>query len=124
MHKFKIDIYTCEHIDTYIMYVLVFIMNLNLYIFVEKAKALCNLGTTYTHLCKFKEAEEYLDQAYEIAKNQFDMRSHTWAIRTTEILEKLGIMKRRKGEITESLNLLTECVELKNKHYFPIKHPG
>ena len=99
-------------------------VNMNTYKLIEKAKALCNLGTTYTHLCKFKKAEEYLDQAYEIAINQFDVTNHTWAIRTTEILEKLGNMKRRKGEIIESLNLLTNCVELKNKHYFSINHPG
>ena len=94
------------------------------YKFVEKAKALCNLGTTYTHMGNFKEAEEHLDQAYEIAMDQFDIRNHTWAIRTTEILEKLGIMKRRKGETTESLNLLMQCVELKNKHYHSSNHPG
>jgi len=82
------------------------------------------LGTTYTHLCKFAEAEEYLEQALEIAENQFDSTSHNWTIRTTEILEKLGTMKRRKGDVNESLNLLTQCVELKNKHYFSINHPG
>ena len=92
--------------------------------FIEKAKALCNLGATYSHLCKFEEAEEHLNQAYEIAKDQFDVRSHTWAIRTTEILQKLGTMKRRKGELNDSLNFLTKCVELKNKHYYPRKHPG
>ena len=93
-------------------------------LFVEKAKALCNLGTTYTHLCKFDKAEEHLEQALEIAENQFDVIGHTWAIRTTEILEKLGTMKRRKGEVNESLNLLMQCVKLKNKHYFSINHPG
>ena len=91
---------------------------------VEKAKALCNLGTTYTHLCEFDEAEKYLEQALEIAESQFDISSHTWAIRTTEILEKLGRMKRRKGEVNDSYALLMRCVELKNKHYFLINHPG
>ena len=94
------------------------------FFFVERAKALCNLGTTYTHLCKFDKAEEHLQQALEIAENQFDVKSHTWAIRTTEILEKLGTMKRRKGEVNESLNLLMQCVKLKNEHYFYINHPG
>ena len=92
--------------------------------FVEKAKALCNLGTTYTHLCQFGEAEKYLEQALEIAESQFDIYSHAWAIRTTEILEKFGRMKRRKGEVNDSLRFLMRCVELKNKHYFLINHPG
>ena len=95
-----------------------------MYIFLEKAKALCDLGTTYTHLCNFAEAETHLEQALEIAKKQFDKSSHSWAIRLTEILEKLGSMKRKRGEVNEALDILTHCVDLKNKHYFQINHPG
>ena len=92
----------------------------------EKSKALCNLGSTYTHLCKFKDAQTALQQAFELAKKHFDMSSGTCIIKKTEILEKMGTLERRQGNVNESLKLLIQCVDLQKKHYshYSSQHPG
>jgi len=101
-------------------------MNISVHLNTEKSKALCNLGSTYTHLCKFEDAQNTLQHALELAKKNFDMSSGTYIIKKTEILEKMGTLERRQGNVKESLKLLTQCVDLKKKHYSPnwSQHPG
>ncbi|XP_065894706.1 uncharacterized protein [Dysidea avara] len=91
----------------------------------ERAKTLCNLGTTYTHLCEYENAEKSLKEGLELIGGHYDNSSETWGIRKTEILEKLGNMNRRKGYLGESLEFLTECVDLKKKCFsaYTAYHP-
>ena len=96
-------------------------------LFVERTKVLYNLGSTYTYLGKYDDAEKCFDQALEIVnQNLFDINRQAWVIKKSEILEQKGIMKRKKGEIIASLELLKQCVDLKRKLYCPSNpyHPG
>lgn len=95
-------------------------------LFTERTKVLCNLGSTYTYLGKFNDAEKCFKQALMIVNQNFDIKSQSWVTKKSEILEKKGIMKRKKGEPLASLELLKECVELKCKLYVSSNpyHPG
>jgi len=77
-------------------------------------------------LCKFDDAQNHLEQAMRIAEDHFDKSIDSWAIKKTDILEKMGSMKRRQGYVHESLELLSQCVDLKCDHYGDNgdRHPG
>ena len=79
----------------------------------EKTKVLHNLGSTYTYLCNFTEAEQCFTQALDIGSQNFDDKSETWNIVKSDILKKMGVMKRKKGEATVALELLKHCEEMK-----------
>lgn len=102
------------------------VYHIMLNLLVERTKVLKNLGSTYTYLGKFSDAEKCFDQALEIANKQFDINRQAWVIKKSEILEQMGKMKRKKGEIIASLELLKQCVDLKSKLYFSSNpyHPG
>lgn len=87
------------------------------FVLAEKIRVLCNLGSTYTYLCNFPEAENCFTQALVIGKQSFDDSSKTWRVLKPEIFKRRGVMKRKKGEADVALTLLKESAKMKKPQH-------